>query len=149
MNATSSSTITTSFYPIVSIRLASGALGAVVVPSSFNFLPTTSDNYEIALVKNTTLTGPSWAAVSSDANVESDIASTAMTGGTIVSSSFTTGKSGPTPLTAGDAYNWDLQLGSSLAGVSDIFTLAARVVTTGGAGSGGGIGSLSFYDLTD
>ena len=149
VNATSSSTITTSFYPIVSIRLASAALGAVVVPSSFNFLPTTSDNYEIALIKNTTLTGPSWIAVSSDANVESDIASTAMTGGTIVSSSFTTGKSGPTPLTAGESYNWDLQLGASLAGVSDIFTLAARVVTTGGAGSGGGIGSLSFYDLTD
>ncbi|NDG31067.1 hypothetical protein EB118_13495 [bacterium] len=149
VNATSASTITTSFYPIVSIRLASGALGAVVVPSSFNFLPTTSDNYEIALIKNPSLTGPSWASVSSDANVQSDIAATAMANGTIVSSSFTTGKSGPVPLVSGGSYNWDLQLGASLANVSDIFTLAARVVTTGGAGSGGGVGSLSFYDLTD
>jgi hypothetical protein len=86
--------------------------------------------------------------VSSDVNVESDISATAMTGGIIASSSFTTGKSGPTPLASGNSYNWDLQLGASLAGVSDIYTLAARVVTTGGAGSGGGIGSLSFYDLT-
>lgn len=148
VNATSSSTITTSFYPVASIRLASSALGAVVVPSSFNFLPTTADNYEIALIKNTTLTSPSWSAVSSDANVEFDISATAMTGGTITSSTFTTGKSGPTPLASGNSYNWDLQLGASLAGVSDIYTLAARVVTTGGAGSGGGIGSLSFYDLT-
>jgi hypothetical protein len=148
INATSGSTITTSFYPITSIRLASTALGAVVIPSSFNFLPTTADNYEIALVKNPALTGPSWAAVPSDANVEYDISATAMSGGIIASSSFTTGKSGPTPLSLDGAYNWDLQLGASLAGVSDIYTLAARVVTTGGAGSGGGIGSLSFYDLT-
>jgi hypothetical protein len=148
INATSASTITTTFYPIASIRLASTALGAVVIPSAFNFLPTTSDNYEIALVKNPTLTGPSWAAVSSDANVEYDITATAMTGGTICGSTFTTGKSGPVPLNAGNSYYWDLQIGSSLAGVSDIFTLAARVVTTGGAGSGGGVGSVSFYDLT-
>jgi hypothetical protein len=148
INATSGSTITTSFYPIVSIRLASTALGAVVIPSSFNFLPTTADNYEIALIKNATLTGPSWTAVPSDANVENDITATAMTGGIIASSSFTTGKSGPNPLALGGSYNWDLQLGASLAGVSDIYTLAARVVTTGGSGSGGGVGSLSFYDLT-
>jgi hypothetical protein len=148
INATSGSTITTSFYPIVSIRLASTALGAVVVPSSLNFLPTTADNYELALIKNATLTSPSWSAVSSDVNVESDISATAMTGGIIASSSFTTGKSGPTPLASGNSYNWDLQLGASLAGVSDIYTLGARVVTTGGAGTGGGVGSLSFYDLT-
>jgi len=148
VNATSASTITTSFYPIASIRLASGALGAVVIPSSYNFLPTTSDNYEIALIKNTTLTSPSWTAVPSDANVQFDISATAMTGGTIASSSFTTGKSGAVPLAAGSAYNLDLQLGASIAGVSDIYTLAARVVTTGGGASGGGVGSLSFYDLT-
>jgi hypothetical protein len=123
-------------------------LGAVVIPSAYNFLPTTADNYEIALIKNTTLTSPSWTAVSSDANVEYDISATAMTSGTICASTFTTGKSGPVPLISSGVYNWDLQLGSSLAGVSDIFTLAARVVTTGGAGSGGGVGSISFYDLT-
>jgi len=148
VNATSASTITTSFYPIASIRLASTALGAVVIPSAINFLPTTSDNYEIALIKNATLTSPSWTAVPSDANAEYDITASAMTGGTICINTFTTGKSGPVPLNAGGAYNWDLQLGASLASVSDTFTLAARVVTTGGAGSGGGIGSISFYDLT-
>ena len=148
VNATSASTITTSFYPIASIRLASTALGAVVIPSAINFLPTTSDNYEIALIKNATLTSPSWTAVPSDANAEYDITASAMTGGTICINTFTTGKSGPVPLNAGGAYNWDLQLGASLASVSDTFTLAARVVTTGGGGSGGGIGSISFYDLT-
>jgi hypothetical protein len=67
-----------------------------------------------------------------------------MSGGTICYTEFTTGKSGRVPLATGSGYNWDLQLGSSLAGVSDIYTLAARTLTA----TGGGIGSVTFYDLT-
>lgn len=144
VSATSGSYITTTFKPLVSIRLASASLGAVLLPYNLNFLPTTSDNYELALFKNTTLTTPTWTAVSSTSNAEQDIASTSMTGGTIVYSEYTTGKSGRIPLATGSGYNWDLQLGSSLAGTSDIYTLAARTVSA----TGGGIGSLSFYDLT-
>jgi hypothetical protein len=144
VSATTGTFLTTTFKPLVSIRLPSTALGAVVLPYNLNFLPTTSDNYELALFKNTTLTTPTWTAVSSTGNVEQDIASTSMTGGTIVYSEYTTGKSGRVPLATGSGYNWDLQLGSSLAGTSDIYTLAARTVSA----TGGGIGSLSFYDLT-
>jgi hypothetical protein len=144
VSATTGTYLTTTFKPLVSIRMASTALGSVVLPYNLNFLPTTSDNYELALFKNTTLTTPTWTAVSSDANVEQDLASTSMSGGTLVYSEFTTGKSGRVPLATGSGYNWDLQLGTSLTGVSDIYTLAARTVTS----TGGGIGSLSFYDLT-
>jgi len=144
VSATTGTYLTTTFKPLVSIRMASTALGAVVLPYNLNFLPTTSDNYELALFKNTTLTTPTWTEVSSDANVEQDLASTSMSGGTLVYSEFTTGKSGRVPLATGSGYNWDLQLGTSLTGVSDIYTLAARTVTS----TGGGIGSLSFYDLT-
>jgi len=144
VSATTGTYLTTTFKPLVSIRMASTALGAVVLPYNLNFLPTTSDNYELALFKNTTLTTPTWTAVSSDANVEQDLASTSMSGGTLAYSEFTTGKSGRVPLATGSGYNWDLQLGTSLTGVSDIYTLAARTVTS----TGGGIGSLSFYDLT-
>lgn len=144
VSATTGTYLTTTFKPLVSIRMASTALGAVVLPYNLNFLPTTSDNYELALFKNTTLTTPTWTAVSSDANVEQDLASTSMSSGTLVYSEFTTGKSGRVPLATGAGYNWDLQLGTSLTGVSDIYTLAARTV----ASTGGGIGSLSFYDLT-
>ena len=144
VSATTGTYLTTTFKPLVSIRMASTALGAVILPYNLNFLPTTSDNYELALFKNTTLTTPTWTAVSSDANVEQDLASTSMSGGTLAYSEFTTGKSGRVPLATGSGYNWDLQLGASLTGVSDIYTLAARTVTS----TGGGIGSLSFYDLT-
>ena len=136
--------ITTAFYPLASIRLASTALGSVVVPFNYDFLPTTTDNYEIALIKNATLTGPSWTASATDPNVEVDYTATALTGGAIVSSGYTSGKSGRVPLASGNNYNWDMQLGVSLAGVSDTYTLAARTLT----GSGAGWGALSFFDLT-
>jgi hypothetical protein len=144
-SATTGSYLTTTYKPLVSIRLASTALGAVVIPYNVNFLPTTTDNYQIGLFKNGTLTGASYSAVSSDANVQFDIAATAITGGTLVYAEFLTSKSGRSALSGANAsFNFDLQLGSSLAGTSDVYTLAARTITA----TGGGIGALSFFDLT-
>lgn len=137
------------FYPIVSIRLASTALGAVVLPNRIQFQPTTLQNYEIALMKNPTLTGASWAAVGSDANVEMDVSATAISAaGTIVQTGYiaNTGGGGQTSTLSPTGYNWDTQLGVSLAGVSDIYTLAVRTIS--GATKGDGVGSISFYDLT-
>ena len=138
------------FYPIVSIRLASGRTGAVVLPNRVQFLPTTSQNYEVALLKNPTLTGATWAAtVPSDSNVEYDVAATAISSiGTIAQTDYVTssGSAGVSQTSAPTGYNWDLQLGVSLAGVSDIYTLAVRTVS--GATTGDGLGSISFYDLT-
>lgn len=142
-------TIGTTFLPLVSIRLASGRTGAVVLPNRVQVLPTTSQNYEVALIKNPTLTGATWAAtVPSDSNVEFDVAATATTGGSIVQTDYTTasGSGGATGLNASTGYNWDLQLGASIAGTSDIYTVAIRTVS--GATTGDAVGSLSFYDLT-
>lgn len=138
------------FYPIVSIRLATGRTGAVVLPNRVQFLPTTSQNYEVALLKNATLTGATWAAtVPSDSNVEYDVAATAISSvGTICQTDYVTasGSGGIAQTAAAIDYNWDLQLGASIAGVSDIYTLAVRTVS--GATTGDGVGSISFYDLT-
>jgi hypothetical protein len=140
--------ISTTFVPLVSIRLASTALNAVVLPAKFNVMPTsTGDDFEVVLVKNATgLTSASWAATPSDANVEMDTSATAMTVGTIVDIQYvkSTNQSGGT-INQLEAYNWDLQLGSSLTGTSDIYTLGIRVLS---GSSGAAIGSLTFYDLT-
>lgn len=137
--------VTTTFVPIVSIRLKSTALGAVVLPSIFQAIPIGSTlDYEVALVKNPTLTGASFASLS--ANVESDTAATAMTGGDIVQLTYASGSNQGTGLASGDLeYNFALQLGSSISGTSDIYTLAARTIS----GTDDIIGALSFYDLTD
>jgi len=141
---------TAAFYPIVSIRLASGRTGAVVLPNRVQFLPLTSQNYEIALLKNPTLTGATWAStVSSDTNVEFDVAATAISStGTIVQTDYitSTGSGGTANTAVETGYNWDLQLGTSLTSVSDIYTLGVKTVS--GATKGDGVGSISFYDLT-
>lgn len=137
------------FYPIVSIRLASTALGAVVLPNRIQFQPTTLQNYEIALIKNPVLTGASWTAQPDDANVEYDVSATAIaTAGQIVQTAYiaNSGGGGQASTVAPTGFNWDEQIGVSLAGVSDIYTLGVRTIS--GATTGDGVGSISFYDLT-
>jgi len=138
------------FLPVVSIRLASTALGAVVLPNRIQFQPTTLQNYEVALIKNPVLTGATWAAtVPSDSNVEFDVAATAIaTAGTIVQTAYiaSSGGGGQADTISPTGFNWDQQLGVSLAGVSDIYTLGVRTIS--GATTGDGVGSISFYDLT-
>lgn len=140
--------ISTTFLPLISIRLNSSNLGAVVLPNKIQVLPTTSQNYEIALVKNPTLTGASWVSMPSDPNVQYDVSATAVTGGTIVNNAYVTssGSGGNNVVTDATGYKWDLQLGASIAGVSDVYTVQIRTVS--GATTGDVFGSLSFYDLT-
>lgn len=146
---TALATISTTFLPLVSIRLAPGRTGAVVLPQRIQVLPTTSQNYEVALVRNATLTGASWSAVPSDSNVQFDVSATGVTGGTIVQTDYVTssGSGGTNPLADPAGYNWAFQLGSTIAGVSDIMTVQIRTVS--GATTGDAVGSLSFWDLTE
>lgn len=140
------STISTTFLPILSVRLNSSRLGAVILPNRVSVLPTTNQNYEIVLVKNATLTGASYVTGSFN-NVDYDVTATAMTGGTIVQSDYVTSSAqGRATLAAPTGYNFDLQIGVSLASVSDVYTIGIRTVS--GATSGDAFGSLSFYDLT-
>jgi len=137
--------IGTTFLPLVSIRLASDSLGAVVIPSSVNVLPTTSGNYEVALIRNATLTGASYNTTDFN-HVDYDVSATALSGGTIVQQNYVTAS----PLSSSSnipnlGYNFNLQLGVTIGGTSDVYTVAVRILT----GSGDAIGSLSFYDLTD
>lgn len=137
--------VTTTFVPIVSIRLKSTSLGAVVIPSVYHAIPIGSTlDYEVVLVKNPTLTGASF--TSNSTNVELDVTATAMTGGTIVDLDYVSGSNqGSGVVSTGESYNFDLQLGASLAGVSDIYTVAARTIS----GTDDIIGAMSYYDLTD
>jgi len=141
-------TIGTTFLPLVSIRLGNTTLGSVVLPNRVQVLPTTNQNYEVALIKNAELTGASWANVTSDTNVQFDVSASATANGTIVQTDYvtTSGSGGTGNLSSPTGYNWDLQLGVSLGNVSDTMTVAIRTVS--GATTGDAVGSLSFYDLT-
>ncbi len=136
----------TTFIPLVSIRLKAGREDAIVIPSQINCLPdsATSVYYEVALIKNATISGGTWI-TSSSPNVEQNTTATSISGGTVVRAEYiSSANKASTPLNEVTEYNWDLQLGRTQAKVSDTFTLAVRAIS----GSGNAIGSLSFYDLT-
>jgi hypothetical protein len=143
------STIGLTFKPVVSIRLASSSLGTVIVPGRMQLIPITSQNYEIALFKNATLTSASWGAVSTDSNVEQDTSATALTGGSIIQTDYlsSSGSGGNQVLVDPAGYNWAIQLGVSLSNVSDILTLAIRTIDSS-TPSGDCYGAISFWDLT-
>ena len=143
---TTDTTLSTSFEPLVSIRLNASRLGAVVLPARFVVLPQTSPaDYEVALIKNATLTSASYT-TGAFTNVDFDVAATALSGGTIVDVVYvsSSNQSGGSLEQAVD-YNFDLQLGVTIGGTSDVYTLAAR----GLSGTPDIIGALAFWDLTD
>ena len=143
---TANGSISTTFVPLVSLRLASGRTGAIVIPDGYSVLPTATSatTFEIVLVKNPTLTGASWVA-SDSSNVQQDLSATSYTGGTIVQQQYVLSSNLANGIAVGVGdYNWDLQLGATISGTSDIYTLAVRTLS----GTHSAIGSLSFWDLT-
>lgn len=139
--------ITTTFVPLVSIRLASDSLGAVVLPQAIQAYPLTTQNYEVALFKNATLTGASWNTTTFN-HVDYDVTATAVSGGTMVLQNYVSSSAQGRSVSVTPAgYNFDLQLGASLAGVSDVMTLAVRTID--GAPTGDAVGTIDFIDLTD
>jgi hypothetical protein len=145
VRTTALTAVGTTLVPLVSIRLTSNALGAVVLPQSIKVLPTTADDFEIQLVKNANLSGAVYSLVTSDANILFDVAATAMTGGTIAQIDYAASSNqGTTPLNQVGVFNWDTQLGVSISGVSDIYTVGVRTLNA----TGNIIGSLTFFDLT-
>lgn len=134
----------TSFEPLITMRLASDRLDAAVLLNKYS--ATTIDNalYEIALIKNATLTGASYN-TSDFSNIDYDVTATALTGGTIMRSDYVNNTNqASSQLDVNGSYNFGLQLGRTIAGVSDTFTLAARVTS----GSANIVGTMEFYDIT-
>jgi hypothetical protein len=108
------------YYPIVSIRLASTRLDAIVLPRQVDVLSPTVNYYRWKLVLNPTLTNANWAGQSVSGTVEYDTAATALSGGTELQAGYISSRE----LSELGADAFAFQLGRTLAGVSDIVTLA-------------------------
>ena len=140
-------TVAGTIYPLVSIRLASDRLNAVIIPSQYHLQPMSSGSYEYLLIKNGTLTGASYNTTAFP-NVDFDTTATAITDGTIVEHGYfdaSAQSAAPAMVTAD--YNFSYQLGrNSFTSTSDVLTLAFTTFTS--TGSPSAIGALGFYDLT-
>jgi hypothetical protein len=107
------------YYPLVSIRLASTRLDAIVLPRQVDVLSPTVNYYRWRLVLNPTLTGANWAGTSTSGTVEYDTAATGVSGGTELQTGYVSSRE----LSELGADAFAFQLGRTLAGVSDIVTL--------------------------
>lgn len=132
------------YYPVVSLRLASDRLDAVVVPVKADMIGVTNNSsYKYKLILNGTLGGDSWQTASSSNNVQYDVSANTISGGrTIHSGYLSTGTKGGN-LVLGSKEDFSLQLGRTLSGTSDILTLA---ISTDFAGSDVG-GILEWIEL--
>ena len=108
------------YYPVVSIRLASTRLDAIVLPRQVDVLSPTVNYYRWKLVSNPTLTGATFAGTSTSGTVEYDTAATAISGGIELQAGYVSSRE----LSVLGADEFAFQLGRTLAGVSDIVTLA-------------------------
>jgi hypothetical protein len=141
---TAATTVGTSFEPLITVRLASDRLDAIVLPNKYSVLPVGNATYEIALIKNATLTADSFDTTSFD-SFDFDVTASALSGGTILRSEYlaSTNQSSP-QLDVNGTYNWALQLGRTIGGTSDTLTVAARVTS----GTADVIATFELYDLT-
>ena len=89
---TSPRTLTTAgtFYPIVSIRLKSTRLDAVVIATAISVIGNTAANYNWQVVSSGTTTGGSWVSAGANSSVEYNLTGSSFTGGRILASGFFT-----------------------------------------------------------
>jgi hypothetical protein len=141
---TAVTSVGTSFEPLITMRLASDRLDAAILLNKYSVTTINNALYEIALIKNATLTGASYN-TSDFSNIDYDVTATALSGGTVMRSDYVNNTNqASSQLDVNGSYNFGLQLGRTIAGVSDTFTIAARVTS----GSADVVATMEFYDIT-
>lgn len=126
-------------YPIISIKLNSNRLDAVVLPSSASIMVTSNQYVRWSILLNATLTGASWS-THSNGTIDYDTSATAISGGTVLTSGYI--DKGSVINIASDV-DFKYQLGRTIAGVSDIITL----MMTPANNNTGILADLSWYEI--
>ena len=133
------------FYNLATIRIKSGRPYAVIVPIDVTASAISNSDFEVKLIKNAT-PSTAFSYTSYSDNVEYDLTgTTTITGGTVIGQAYLSGKGTNSLAFAQDGFNFDYQLGQTIAGVSDTITVAAK-----GASNGDDIcGTIKWVDLTN
>jgi hypothetical protein len=77
-----------SFKPIMSIRLKSSRLGAIVIPTTYNVTPVQQAIYKYQIYKRAITTGGTWTSAGANSSVEYNLAPTGISSGEVVLSAF-------------------------------------------------------------
>jgi hypothetical protein len=76
------------FYPVISLRLKSTRLDAIIIPSAVSALPTSSGNFNWQIIAVGTTTGGSWVSAGTSSGVEYNTTGTSFSGGRVVASGY-------------------------------------------------------------
>ena len=127
------------FTPIMSIRLKSDRLDAIVIPNFVEFIGTTNNTtYRYKIVVGGTLTGASWNSAGTTSSVEWDTAATAISGGDDCKIGFLNISAGSGAATTGFAdglFKFQLER-NSFTGTPTVFSLVATGATNGNDATG-------------
>jgi hypothetical protein len=120
----------TVYRPLVCLRMKSTALDSIVVPTAFDVFGLQLAAFAYRVILNPTLTGASWTSADTDSTVEYDLSATALSGGKVITQGVFVGsnKGGSAQVTSNEI-DFSQQLGRTIAGVSDIWCLAAIATT--------------------
>ena len=116
----------TVYRPIICLRLKSANIDSVVVPTKFDLYGLQQAGFIYKIILNPTLTDANWTSAGDDSSIEYDLSATALSGGTTVDQGIFVGapKGGAASVSSNDV-DFSQQLGRTIAGVSDIWCLAA------------------------
>jgi hypothetical protein len=122
--------ITTEYRPLVCIRLKAANIDSIVVPTKFDLYGLQQAAFAYRVILNPTLTDANWTTAGTNSSVEYDLSATALTGGTVIDQGIFVGsnKGGTASVSSSDV-DFSNQLGRTIAGVSDIWCLAAIATT--------------------
>ena len=120
----------TVYRPLVCLRMKSTALDSIVVPTAFDVFGLQQAAFAYRVILNPTLTDASWTSADTDSTVEYDLSATALSGGKVITQGIFVGsnKGGSAQVTSNEI-DFSQQLGRTIAGVSDIWCLAAIATT--------------------
>jgi len=139
-------TTASTLYPMVSIRLKSTRLDAVVVATAVSIIGNTSGNFNWQLIAAGTTTGGTWTSAGANSSVEYNLTGTAFAGGRILASGYftaTASTSVSVDILKAALFNNQLER-DGLTGVPYEFT----VVLTAGTSSESAFASLDWEEVS-
>lgn len=134
------------YYPLISLRLKSNRLDAIVVPKEVTIAPINTALYKYKLVTGATITGAAWTSAGADSSVEYDAnnASTMAGGTTLATGVFNvTNQAIPDVSLDGDLFKYQLER-NGLTGTPTVLTLAI----TAGTNSSNAVATIDWQEFT-
>ena len=120
----------TVYRPLVCLRMKSTTIDSIVVPTAFDVFGLQQAAFVYRVILNPTLTDADWTSAGTDSTVEYDISATALSDGRVITQGIFVGSNkGGAAQVSNNEVDFSQQLGRTIAGVSDIWCLAAIATT--------------------